>query len=209
MANGKCYHHGGKSPSGLAHPSTTHGRYSKDLPTRLAGRYERAASDPDLLRLDSEIHLLDTLLNERLAVLDSGESGRIWRELREAWKQYMAARAARPPDTAGMTDALDRVAELIQRGSADHGARQEITDLVERRRKLVDSEGKRRVQMQQVMTVEQATLLVSVMANSVRRHVDDPEARAAISRDIAAVFGGGADGDHQPGEPTTSHAAGH
>lgn len=193
-----CAIHGGKTPSGLANPNLKHGRYSKDLPTRLAARYEHAASDPDLLRLDSEIHLLGTLISERLATLDTGESGRIWRELRESWKQYMVARSARPPDTAGMSDALDRVAELIQRGSADHGARQEIADLIERRRKLVDSEGKRRVQMQQVMTIEQATLLVSVVANSVRRHVDSPEARAAIARDIAAVFSGGPDGDHQP-----------
>lgn len=193
-----CSIHGGKSPSGLAHPSTKHGRHSKDLPTRLAGRYEVAASDPDLLRLDSELHLIDALMNDRLAVLDTGESGRLWNELGSEWESLEAAQRAK--DQAGTVASAQRIKSLIKRGQADHGARTEILDMIERRRKLVDSEGKRRVQAQQVMTTEQATLLVSVVATSVQRHVSNPAERAAIARDIAAVFGAGHDGDHQSGE---------
>lgn len=192
-----CSIHGGKSPSGLAHPSTTHGRYSRDLPTRLAGRYELAASDPDLLRLDSELHLVDALLNDRLAVLDTGESGRIWNELGSEWKALEVAQ--RSKDQAGVVASLQRIKSLIKRGQADHGARSEVLDMIERRRKLVDSEGKRRVQAQQVMTTEQAALLVSVLSSSVNRHVTDPAQRAAITRDLAAILGGGHDRADQSG----------
>jgi hypothetical protein len=44
--------------------------------------------------------------------------------------------------------------------------------MVERRRKLVDSEGKRRVQMQQMITPDRAMLLVSALADTVMRHVE-------------------------------------
>jgi len=39
MANGRCRMHGGKSLRGIASPRFKHGRYSKDLVARLAGRY--------------------------------------------------------------------------------------------------------------------------------------------------------------------------
>jgi hypothetical protein len=187
MPNGKCYHHGGATPSGLANPNVKHGRHSKDLPTRLAGRYEVAASDPELLKLDSEINLLDALVNERLATLDTGESGAVWRELADLWSEIEKAR--RSNSITSMLAVLPQIGQLVTRGQADQAARQEILDMIERRRKLVDSEDKRRVRAQQVMTAEQAAVLVSVMADSVRRHVDDPDVRAAIARDIAAVFG--------------------
>lgn len=186
MANGKCYHHGGKSLRGIAHPSTTHGRYSKDLPTRLAGRYEEAAGDPDLLRLDSEIHLLDALMRERLSALDTGESGRLWKELNTAWRQYQ--RALNAGDAAEMGTAIFQIGQLIGQGVADFGARQEILDMADRRRKLVDSEGKRRVQMQQMITAESATLLFSATVDTVMRHVSDPGVRAAISRDLERLI---------------------
>ncbi len=39
MANGRCRMHGGKSLCGIASPRFKHGRYSKYLVARLAGRY--------------------------------------------------------------------------------------------------------------------------------------------------------------------------
>ena len=196
MANGLCYHHGGATPRGHALPQTTHGRYSKDLPTRLASRYAEAVSDPDLLQLDSEIHLTDALIRDRLATLDTGESGRLWRELNAAWREFAAARKA--GDAAGMTVALAQIEPLINRGVADWVARQEVLDMVERRRKLVDSEGKRRVQMQQMITAESATLLFSATVDTVMRHVSDPGVRAAISRDLERLIARRDGGAAQP-----------
>ena len=180
----RCVLHGGATPRGLALPQTTHGRHSRDLPTRLAGRYQEAANDPDRLRLDAEIVLVDTLINERLSTLDTGESGRIWKELREAWKLYVTSRSMGPAGAAGMSDALDQIEHLIQRGSADYGARQEIMELIERRRRLVDSEGKRRVAAREMMTLEEAALLIHTIGDSIVRNVPDPSARDAIARDI-------------------------
>ena len=74
MANGRCRIHGGLQPQGIARPGFKTGRYSKYLPARLAGRYEEAASDPELLALKDDIALLDTRIAQTVSALDTGES---------------------------------------------------------------------------------------------------------------------------------------
>lgn len=138
-----CYMHGGKSPRGLASPQTTHGRYSQDIPTRLAGRYLASQSDPDLLNLKSEISLVDARLAELLQQVQHIDNPMIW---------------------------------------------ESIQPMIEQRRKLVESEAKRRVQMQDMISSERAILLISAIAQIVMRHVDDTATRAAISADIGALL---------------------
>lgn len=65
-----CRAHGGATPRGIASPHLQHGRWSKDLPTQLARRYEAAVEDPDLLSLRDEIALVDTQISVLLAISD-------------------------------------------------------------------------------------------------------------------------------------------
>lgn len=189
MANGKCYVHGGPTPRGRALPQTTHGRYSKDLPTRLAARYEEARTDPDLLNLNAEIHLTYAMLTEALRGMDQGEAGRLWRDLKTTWDALQEANRQRDGDAA--KQALSEIGRLIARGVADAAARSEVLDIVERRRKLVESEAKRRTAMQQMITAERLMVLVSAVTDVVMRHVDDPRQRAAIAADIGALISRG------------------
>ena len=189
MANGKCYVHGGPTPRGRALPQPTHGRYSKDLPTRLAARYEEARSDPDLLNLNAEIHLTYAMLTEALRGMDQGEAGRLWRDLKTTWDALQEANRQRDGDAA--KQALSEIGRLIARGVADAAARSEVLDIVERRRKLVESEAKRRTAMQQMITAERLMVLVSAVTDVVMRHVDDPRQRAAIAADIGAIISRG------------------
>lgn len=189
MANGKCYVHGGPTPRGRALPQTTHGRYSKDLPTRLAARYEEARTDPDLLNLNAEIHLTYAMLTEALRGMDQGEAGRLWRDLKTTWDALQEANRQRDGDAA--KQALSEIGRLIARGVADAAARSEVLDIIDRRRKLVESEAKRRTAMQQMITAERLTVLIARVADIVVRHVDDPRTRAAISADIGSLLSHG------------------
>src|SRR5689334_1272270 len=87
MANGRCRIHGGLQPQGIARPGFKTGRYSKYLPARLAGRYEEAASDPELLALKDDIALLDTRIAQTVSALDTGESKEAWSALFALWQQ--------------------------------------------------------------------------------------------------------------------------
>lgn len=181
-----CNIHGGKTPRGAALPQTTTGRYSKDLPTRLAARFQESERDPDLLNLTSEIKLTDALLRDALGAMDRGEAGRLWRDLAAQWTALQDANITKDRDAAAQ--ALNQIGSLIKRGVADAAARDEVLGIMERRRKLVDSEGKRRVTMQQMITADRAMLLVSALVATVNRHVDDAHVRAAISRDLGALL---------------------
>lgn len=185
MANGKCYHHGGSSLVGFAHPSTKTGRHSKDLPTRLAGRYAESLNDADLLNLTDEIALTDAFIEDARRGLDHGESGRLFAELKVAWDVLTAAQRAK--DAQAVSQAIGEIGSLIRYGVAAYAARNEAADLIDRRRKLVESESKRRVQMQDMITSERAMLLVSALLDAVSRHVDDPRILAAIGAEFGSL----------------------
>jgi hypothetical protein len=74
MENGRCRMHGGPTPSGPAHHAFKHGRHSKLLHgiKGLGEHYERALADPDLLRLDGEIALVDARLAQLLEKVQKG-----------------------------------------------------------------------------------------------------------------------------------------
>lgn len=79
----RCRMHGGATPRGIASPHFKTGRYSRDLPTRLAARYAAALRDPKLLELRAEIALMDTRISDLLSQLedepDIEHDDAIWR----------------------------------------------------------------------------------------------------------------------------------
>lgn len=186
LRNGRCYLHGGKSLGGQASPQFKTGRYSRVLPARLATRYQEALSDGALLELREEISLVDTRLSDLISRVESGESGEVWRLLRTAYAEFSKARSAgKIPE---MTQALATIEALILRGLADHAAWQDISQSLEQRRKLVESERKRLVEMQQMISTEQAMILLAAIVDTVRRHVSDRSALSAISADITKLI---------------------
>lgn len=68
MTNGRCRLHGGATPVGPASVHFKHGRRSILLKEfgAFGQHYERALADPDLLRMDDEIALVDARLSELL-----------------------------------------------------------------------------------------------------------------------------------------------
>lgn len=185
MANGRCRMHGGKTPRGFALPQTKTGRHSKDLPTRLAGRYLESLNDPDLLNLSDDIALTDAFIEDARKGLDHGESGRLFAELKSTWDQLMTAQRAK--DAAGVQMHMAELGALIRQGVGAYAARNEAADLIDRRRKLVESESKRRVQMQDMITSEKAMLLTSALLDAVVRNVDDPIVLARIGAEFGAI----------------------
>ena len=172
--------HGGLTPGGIASASYKHGRYSKYLPARLAGRYEEAAADPDLLVLRQDIALVDARLADLLKRVDKGESGHLWRDLKVTWEKLEAA----TDDKDARTEALRMIRELIKRGASDSATWSEIHGTIDQRRKLVESERKRLVEMQQVITAERAMVMLSVILDIIKTHVTDRNTLASISEEI-------------------------
>lgn len=174
--------HGGASPRGLAHPSTTTGRFSKDLPTRLLAQYEAALADPDLIALREELALATAREGDLLTRVDSGEAGAHWRGIRGALADFR--KAQRRDDAPAAAGALREMERLTDLGIADDQAWAELFDVIEARRRLADTERRRLESMQQMITTERAMLLVAALVDAVRRHVDDRQVLDAIGREL-------------------------
>jgi len=178
-----CYHHGGKSLVSIAQPQYKHGRYSKYMPQRMLERFEAGQKDTELLALRTEIAILDARTEDLLKRVDSGESGELWRQLREAQRRLHEAR--RIQDGEAIAAAVTEIDGFISRGMADYAIWNEITGNFEKRRRLTESEAKRLIAAQQTLSVEEAMLFLTVLTDSVRRNVTDRDALRAISEDIS------------------------
>lgn len=187
-----CYHHGGRSLAGPASKTWQNGNRSKYLPKRLLDDYQVSLDNPDKLLLDEDIALIESRLSDVLRRVDSGESGRIWTELRDARRELEAARRIPDKDlrSAGISSAVNAMCELIDRGSHDSAAWAEVTALIERRRKLVESERKRLVEAHKMIAVEQALGMMGMLIESVRRNVKDDDALRAVTADFARLTSG-------------------
>lgn len=184
MSNGRCRMHGGQARSGIASGTFKDGRYSKYIPSRLAARYQDAADDPTLLQLGHDVALVDARLADLLGRVDSGESGSLWRAVQQAFTQYSLVKGGK--DDAKGFAALE---SAIEAGTNDYAAWSEISSLLEQRRKLVESERKRLIEMQNTLTVTQVMNLMGALAGIVKRHVSDPAILTHIQTELIQLSG--------------------
>lgn len=183
MQNGRCRVHGGKVPKGELHPNFKHGRYSKYVPKNLMEMYESSRGDPQVLELVDEISILDSRIADRLKALEEKEAANAtWKELQGLWSQFM--HAVRRQDAQAQQQFVGELNDLIKTGSSQADIWYEIMNLVESRRKLVDSEGRRIEIKQSIITVEQAFYLVSAVVAALKevvyRHADPQTARLIL-----------------------------
>ena len=169
-----CVVHGGKSLSGAAHPNFKTGKYSSVLPKRMSEAYEASQTDEMLLALTHEIHLLDARLADLLAKVDSGESGTVWQRLTAANAELNRARTANDNDQIVAT--IREIQGLISRGSHDSAAWAAVERVVQQRRRLVESERKRAVELGTIMTSAQAMVAFHRLFVVIREVVHDRDA---------------------------------
>lgn len=146
----RCHLHGGATPRGADHPNFKHGKYSKLLPDLLAARYDEAQADPQLLEQRAEIALLDVRLTELLGGINSGGKD-LWKDASALYGVIAVAFVA--GNATRMRDKLSELNEVIQSGISSGNAWTEIYEVVEQRRKLVESERKREVEMRQTVSI--------------------------------------------------------
>jgi hypothetical protein len=195
-----CRHHGGKTPLGPASPHWVDGRFSRILPKRLLDDYLTSLNDPEKLALEAELAVIDARIKDVLSRVDSGESGRLWSELRVAWDSSAATRRA--GDLDEMDVRLRVVGELITAGHTDWAAWADVLNLIRDRQRLVESERKRLVEAQQVISVDQAMAVLGLLVDAVRRHVRDDAVLRAISGEYARLTGTPIPTEPPPGIPS-------
>lgn len=177
----RCNLHGGLSPKGIASATFKHGRHSRHLPTQLAARYQAAMSDPQLLELRSEVALMDVRVDDLLSRIAAGNSADAWEAAQSAFADLTAAISS--GNAKDLVTAHTALAEALNHHD-DTALWKEVNDVVDLRRRLVESERKQMALSEQFVAVAEIMSLMGAIVASVRQHVTDNVARAAIARDI-------------------------
>lgn len=189
MINGRCRMHGGATPNGFDLPHTKAGRYSVYLPKNLAGQFDTAVSDPQILNLNANIALLDVRLNELLTQLADNETTESWNELGNLLGPLSKAIEERNGSKA--VALMERVLQSWQSFYSNKETWQEIIEVSEARRRLTESERKRLIDMDLVLHADRAYMLVAFIQDIIIRHVQDQSVRASIAYEIRRVLADG------------------
>jgi hypothetical protein len=180
-----CRMHGGKTPRGPASANYKDGRHSRFLPSRMFAHYRAAEHDPELMSLRQDLALLDARIIDLLKRVDTGEAGSIWVELQAAWARLGRAQARGNVETYKL--AYEDVGRLVTKGCRDTAAWREIGELIDQRRKLVESEQRRLTLAHEVLNRDQAMALLGQVVDILRRHVPDRDILNAIALDMQAL----------------------
>jgi hypothetical protein len=179
--------HGGQSLRGIAHPGYKNGRFAKDLLVSLQEDYGQTLRDPKLLELKEEISLLSARVHQRLR---QGESGRRWKDIRAGLDAL--DEALDEGDSTKLKAAQMNLRDTVNSGIRDWANWAEVADLVERIRRLKDSEHKHRIDTRMAITIEQLAAETAAFLDVIQKTVKDPETLRALSnglRDVIAQRG--------------------
>jgi hypothetical protein len=178
----KCKMHGGKTLSGAANGNYRSGRYSRSLPTQLAQRYEAARTNPRLLSVLDDIALAEARLAQLLEQVGTGESGAQWQAVKATWTALGVA--MRSGDDAGVAAHFRAMDQLLAQGTAEAGLWQDIQEVWASRCKLVQTETKTLLGLQQLITVQQHMLMLGAVTDAVvqavQAHADQGSARKIL-----------------------------
>lgn len=186
MKNGRCRIHGGKSLAGPAAANFKTGRYSKYLPAHLKDRYEAATSDPDLLVLRDEIGLIDARVAELMGRISTGENAVTWMMLRDRFAEL--EKAMKSGDPAKTIETMGAVKAVVNTAIGDYLVWSEIQGGLEQRRKLVESERKRLVEIQAFIDARSAMTLVASIIDVIRRNVKDRRELSQITQELSILL---------------------
>lgn len=178
-----CYHHGGRSPVGIASATYRHGAYSA-LPGPIHETYLKVRADPDFLSVADELHVLRALAAHLAGGLGVDVVA-VRREVGSAWDGLQVAKVSRSPEK--VRESMERLEQAIA------GARQtatkvdELIVMFDTIRKLSDTETKRTVLAKEMLTRGQAQHFAGLVQLAVRQAVE-ALADEADRRTVLAAF---------------------
>lgn len=173
--NGRCKLHGGGAPTGVEAYAYKGRGYTRDMPTRLAERFQASMDDPDLISVRSEIALIDARLGELLGRLDSKASieaikrlGQVVAELR-----FVIDRPDLDDREEKLTSGVDVLEEVITAVHEDNASWREILETAQMRRRFADTERKREELLAGTLLSSQAMAFVSALQIAIHDIIPD------------------------------------
>lgn len=179
MANGRCRVHGGATPAGPASPHWRHGRHSGHLGPGLGQRVEEQLADPDRHSMVVELALVDARTGELLESLQAGAARAAWAKLERALLDFRLAQGKKDA-VARMHTALETIEQAVAEGTQASAGWDEVLELIERRRILVESEERRALAAGRAVPADQVAAMLNSLAAAVLDELPDQAAQARV-----------------------------
>lgn len=172
------------------------GRYSRVLPKSLAQKYSKQLQDNDLLELNDEIALIDMRVGEMLLMLPDNAGESSWIGAKKAFENLMIA--VDNGDIDAVDSARKTMDDALNTGESEIAQWDSIVKMVDVRRKLVESQRKRLVEMQTTISADDVVGILAVIQNSIKarvlEYVEDREVARrifeGIGQDLARILHG-------------------
>lgn len=189
--NGRCRVHGGpsNSVSGANHYNYKDGKRSrlvKALPKRLTEAAQAVLDDPSRLEMTEHLGVLNAMLMDSIGRWE-GDGRELWGEMQRGWERYRAARAR--GNVEKMQAAMETLEDLADRGYADYLARTESRAIIQDIRQVADTERKRLIDAQLMLSADQVYLFVAQVMEDVNAEVKDKETLGRLQARFAARLG--------------------
>ena len=172
---------------GIHHLERNGFSFQEYLPHRLRERFRRANSTGDRLSNFEQVALLDLRISQICERIDTAESSLRWREARAAMRKLTVAMQQGDNDAVG--EAYAELNSAINRGANDADNWVEMMGVIETRRRVTETELKRIRSAHDWISAQEAMDLITLISESVARHVVDPTAKALIAGDIERAIG--------------------
>jgi hypothetical protein len=186
----RCQRHLGSRGRGLTRMEGEGcGRWSKYLPKGYWQIYEQVHADPNLLQIRQDVELIAIRQTELAKQLHSGESGSLWKELREAWAAVKAASAA--GDSQRLAAALQVVGKVIGAGNKKEKLWKDILNVTDRVVTLKRAEHQRLKELHEMLTVERFLTVLAGYHELVLEVTPEKERRVRLARRLQAIIAGG------------------
>lgn len=193
----RCPRHGGKSLSGPEHHWFKNGKYSQVLRRDLLFDYVASLESETLYSQDDELAIYDARLKQlQRQINKSREWDLMLHDLQTLSSElWIVVNQAQEEESEGLDDETkarlrdiqaslnQMMLEIVQ----EKRQWEEFYFVTEARRKLIESERKRELDSQRMMTEQQAQVLLSVLINAVRKHVPEPHVRDAIAAELVQL----------------------
>ncbi len=191
MANGRCYLHGGKSLKGVFSPLYRGKGYSKYMPGNIRQIVSEVIHTADILELRAEIATVDALLAEMWKAYEGGVGPEWVGELSGEFESLIAVLSdpsLNPQERNERWEAgVGKVRALLRRGADTFERIEKITELIEQRRKLVDSEVKREIAAGNFIPKAHVLLFLDMIARAIRE-VLDSESRNKLIAKLSSLY---------------------
>ena len=164
-------------------------KYAAYIPSDLRERYLSHASRDDYMVNRAEIAVLETRITQLMEFIGTGESNSVWQDLKDVWREFMGA--VRMGDPVLQNELLPSINRLISQGASQSQQWEEISGMIERRRKLVETEGRQQAIARQMISVDQTIAMLQMVIESVRLTVDkyvEPELAKVIVLEAAETY---------------------